>query len=164
MMKDETDFAMKYSEERKMRMKVEERLYGLIYEVIAQHGATCALIEGIVTQNQEATQEAIRDLTDWRVDLESNIYLNLFKGAGKKSFLKPRHLKYGCLEDLPDNGFKKLRDATEVFARKNNEEWVEFAQENNLTPNGMIRQHYRMELLQLIAKGKIDEVISDTKH
>ena len=113
----ETDFAMKYAAERKMRMEVEHRLMGLLYETVALHTATHGLVEAVCTADGAASQQIIKDLTDWRVDTESMVYLNLFKSAGKIKPLKERHLKYGNLEDLPDNGFQKLREQLAVHAK-----------------------------------------------
>lgn len=164
----EVDFAMKYADERKKSMKLESRLMALLYETIAQHELMVGLVESLARADGDQTSYCMKKFTEWRVDTEAIVYLNLFRPAGDQKFLRDDHVKYKALELLPPGVMEEIKQRLATQAKIVFEEWVDYAKAHGFTPTALIREHYAGELQKLVKetmeKGGLKEADQAVKH
>lgn len=134
-MTDEVDMALKYAEERRMRMRLEQRVLAITGEAMFINTAAKELLTGIVTNNNHKIASQMRNIVAWSSDLDLQINLNLFAAAGKNpmisfdEFVKDEIHDY---MDLPEH----LRRKAETIMKKNveatREEWDKLVMGTNI--------------------------------
>ena len=142
-MKDEAEFAMKYSEERKMRIALETRLEALMYESMATANMAYTLVRNIIDKDLKESTETIQTLVRWRGDLEANWFLNAFKPVGANRYVTDEAIdsivKSSDVYNLMDH---TVHNQFEDSGKAASKEWNEYAETKGFpTTQRLIRIH-----------------------
>jgi len=127
-MSDETEYAMKYARERRMRINLEDRLLSLMYRLVPYAAVTNDLCHRIISKEADDVAGAIARLAEWQGDVELNLMLNLLKPAGLLEGISIETLEnIDCLQDLPDEELNRLETITKGCSEKVEKEWDKLA-------------------------------------
>lgn len=126
-MPDENDFAMMYSEERKKRMRLEDRVHSMIADVQPFLIAATDLAYDILDGDMEQTAKRIQQIVAWGAEVNLNVAYNILFPVGE--LLPPvkgvdiRTL--GNIGDLPEDRLKELVALMKAAAKRVEAEWVD---------------------------------------
>lgn len=149
-MNDEADFAMKYSEERKMRIALETRLEALMYESMATANLAYTLIRNVIEGDFESATDTIKTLIRWRGDIEANWFLNAFKPVGVNRYVSEEVIDtiessedaYGLMDHTVHKMFEESGKAT-------SKEWNAYAETKSFPDSARMKKIHH-EWLQAI--------------
>ena len=105
-MTDEASFAMQYAAERKKRMELEHRVYGLLYDVIPFMIAAMDMTYDYINRDMEGFVEKMRKLGAWHGSIEVGFIYNVLFPAGDKLNCVP--------ENMNKKDIKELGNLTEI--------------------------------------------------
>jgi hypothetical protein len=151
-MTSEVEFAMKYAKERKMRMALETRLYGVLDEVIPFMGVAVTLVDAIIGNNHDKASKCIKKITAWRVDLEVQVFINTFFPVGTwegiREFIEATPLDDLNADEISEKGAEALKEICNPSGKQVLEEWDRLAQQYRLAPRNQVTRGYIEELEQ----------------
>ncbi len=147
---NEDEYAIRYAEERLMRLALETRLNGLLYELVPYLSAANTMCQSIVTQQSDDLASAISCITDWQGDLETNVLLNLFKPAGKFEGVKQSDVA-NCtsLGDLPDVELNRMEQTTRAAAKETRKQWNKLAAEHGYATQEEFCMNHKRNLVEM---------------
>jgi hypothetical protein len=124
------DWMMDYAEERKQRMRAEQRLLAMLFFLVPYVSAVQKLGDAVLDKDKMKASKYYIESIKLGIDLEVLINLELVKptveGAGL-DIEELRGLMHGTRLEIP----KKLLDQLEVSAKATIEEWDTFAKNND---------------------------------
>ena len=147
----EVDLAMQYSDERKRSAHLEQRLFGLMFEIVPYLMATNRLLEEIITQKSEAATQTIKMLVEWQSDIETALMVNFFQPAGRSKLINLEKLRQvKCLADLPMDTVDTIHDILLIAVKEVRIEWDTLAEEHRLLSAAQMCKRNKQRVMKLI--------------
>jgi hypothetical protein len=129
-MSDETEYAMKFANERRMRINLETRLHGLMYTLVPYVSESLNMCHAFIDKNSDDIASSMAHLVEWQGNVETNLMLNLFRPAGTlQGFSDDELSRCGGLADLPDSELTRIELATKACAEETEKQWDKLAAE-----------------------------------
>jgi len=151
--KTEADYAWDYSEEYRMRMKCEERLHGLMWEIIPFITCVREFVEAVIQGHPSEAADFIKTLTMWSGDIQANLYLNIFNPAGPNEFYtNEQKLRMHSLGDGPRDVMIAMEELMKKAAKKNAAHWDQMSGEMAFLDCAGLREKAVKEVKALIRK------------
>lgn len=91
-MSKEVEFAMKYADERRMRIALETRVLSFMYETYPFAAVAERLCKALLEQDPKETLSCMKKLIAWQADIEINVLINMFFPAGKLNVMSKQDL------------------------------------------------------------------------
>ena len=151
-MTTEVDFAMQYADERRMRMQLETRLLGLLYDsmaLIAACGDTGVAVLRNRRDNDSSSRAALAknliQMLQYAGDMLPHVFLTTFDHKGEHTFFHPADMGQDAgrhdLGDLPGDKLDAMQHAFFEAAKDCRKQWDEIANRYNVDDSSGLRQN-----------------------
>jgi hypothetical protein len=151
----EVDFAMKYSEERKLRLALETRMQAMVFECVPFIAATAELID-LVIHGDKADEMAkmVKVLIDWQADMEVVVMINLFDPVSDTPRIAIEDIdKHGSLQNLPRSVTAPIHKALRARTKEVRAQWQELSERTCIASADELTQNYVNHCKQRIAEA-----------
>jgi len=155
---EESEWALKYADERKMRMNLENRLWSLIYHTVPLVSAQNRLGNILCNTDkigQKEWEEVFSDVMMFLADVQMDLHLNFVDSVGKNQVVTEDEAKNteGLME-FEEDTFTKLHAVAERAARKVTKDWDKAARKLGMGSKDSVREHREGQIKKALVAMK----------